>query len=354
MARKGNPALIGAFVLGGIALAVAALIVFGGGGLFQRTQTMVAYFDGSLKGLAVGAPVTLNGVKIGSVTDVRIVVDVDKETFRTPVYFEIESKRLRDASGTPIELKKDAPALTRLIERGLRAQPELQSLVTGQLQVSLNFYPDTPVRLTNLSPTYPEMPTIPSSMERLSRTLENLPIEEMIADLRRTLDTVNTLVSSPEIIATIRGLQGTVASTDRLVNRVAAQIAPLMVKVDTVATGADATMAKLRQLATRLAPVAEATLKEYQQLGADVRAQIGPLTVTVAELAGSLSTTLEQAQQTMKSLETTIDADSPLRYDIARTLKELHLAARSLRGLTDYLEQYPEAVVSGKRGGTAQ
>jgi paraquat-inducible protein B len=354
MARKGNPALIGAFVLGGIALAVAALVVFGGGGLFQRTQTIVAYFDGSLKGLAVGAPVTLNGVKVGSVTDVRIVVDTEKEKFRTPVFFEIESKRLRDVSGTPISLQKGAPALTRLIQRGLRAQPELQSLVTGQLQVSLNFYPDTPVTLTNLSPEYPEMPTIPSSMERLSRTLENLPIEEMIADVRRTLDSINTLVSSPEIIATVRGLQTTVASTDRLVNRIASQIAPLMGKVDTVATGADATMARLRQLTTRLTPIAEATLREYQQLGADVRAQIGPLAVTVTQLAANLGTTLEQAQQTMKSLETTIDADSPLRYDIARTLKELHLAARSLRGLTDYLEQYPEAVVSGKRGGAAQ
>ena len=69
MARRANPAMIGAFVLGALFLAVAALVAFGGGKLFKRTQAHVAYFEGSLKGMAIGAPVTFNGVKIGSVTD---------------------------------------------------------------------------------------------------------------------------------------------------------------------------------------------------------------------------------------------------------------------------------------------
>jgi MlaD protein len=75
MARKPNPALLGAFVVGAVILAVLGLVIFGGGKFFRSTQSWVAYFDESIKGLAVGAPVTFRGVKVGSVTDVKVVVD---------------------------------------------------------------------------------------------------------------------------------------------------------------------------------------------------------------------------------------------------------------------------------------
>ena len=75
MARKPNPALLGAFVVGAVILAVVGLVIFGGGKFFRSTQSWVAYFDESIKGLAVGAPVTFRGVKVGAVTDVKVVVD---------------------------------------------------------------------------------------------------------------------------------------------------------------------------------------------------------------------------------------------------------------------------------------
>ena len=347
MARKGNPALIGAFVLGAVVLAVAALVVFGGGKLFRRTQTMVAYFDGSLKGMAIGAPVTFNGIKIGTVTDLKVVIDPERSTIRTPIFFQIDAGRLQDASGAPIALRKGAPWLGQLVERGLRAQPELQSLVTGQLQVGLNFHPETPVRLTGLSPEHPEMPTIPSSMDKLSQTLENLPLDVIIADVRRTLHSIDTLVNAPEIKETLRALTATVTNADRLVSRVTREVTPLMTKVDAIGDGAGATMADLRQVLARLGPVAESTLKDYQKLAVNAETQHGPL-------AASVETTLAQAQRTLASADAAIDTESPLRYDLARALKEIQLAARSLRGLTDYLEQHPEAVVSGKRTRGAQ
>ena len=349
MARKGNPALIGAFVVGALVLAGAGLVVFGGGKVFRHTQVLVAYFDGSLKGMAVGAPVTFNGVKVGAVTDVRVVIDDKTNTITTPVYFEIDARRLRHASGAPIRFAKDAPELKQLTERGLRAQPELQSLITGQLQVSLNFHPGSPIRLTHLSSDYPEMPTVPSTMEKLSRTLESVPLDEIIADVRRTLTSVDTLINAPEVMDTLRGLNRTVGSTNRLVERVAAEVAPLMAKVDALSGDARSAMADARRVVTRLGPPAEDALKEYQKLAAGVNAQIGPLAEAVAKLAASADTALAQAQQTMKSVDAAIETDSPLRYDLARALNEVQLAARSLRGLTDYLERHPEAVVSGKR-----
>ena len=132
MARKANPALIGAFVLGAIALGVAGLVVFGGGKFFRQTQEWVAYFgDESVKGLSIGSPVTFNGVKVGAVTDIKVVVDPKEMKIRTPVFFEMEAHRFTEASGGEIKFRKGAPGVKIMIERGLRAQLETQSFVTG-------------------------------------------------------------------------------------------------------------------------------------------------------------------------------------------------------------------------------
>src|SRR5439155_18773418 len=360
MARKANPALIGAFVVGAVVLAVAALVVFGGGKFFRQTQAIVASFDGSLKGIAIGAPVTFNGIKIGSVTDFKVVVDPKAATIRTPVFFEIDADRLQEASGIPITFHKGAPGLKLLVERGLRAQLEVQSLVTGQLEVALNFYPDTPVRLTGLSKDYPEMPTIPSSLDKLARTLENLPVDALIADLRHTLDSINALASAPEIKTVLLSVNKAVTGFDALVHRVDGAVTPLMASIDKTAETARTTMetarttlVDLRQVAARLGPAVDATLKDYQKLAVNVDAQVGPLVASIQKAAASAESTLGQAQRTVAVVDAALNTDSPLRYDLANALREVQGAARSLRVLTDYLEQHPEAVIMGKRSNGA-
>ena len=349
MARRGNPALIGAFVLGAIVLAVGALVVFGGGKFLGRAEVAVAYFDGALKGLTIGSPVAFNGVKIGAVRDIRVVLDERTRMIETPVFFEIDAGRVRTASGQAITFRKDTSALKELIDRGLRAQPEMQSFVTGQMQIGLNFFPDTPVRLTNLSPGYPEVPTIPSRMDQLSDTLARLPLEELVRDLQQTVRSVNALASAPEIRSALAGMNAVIARTDRLVARVTAEVTPLVAKIDAVGHGADTTMAELRQILARLTPTVETTLQQYGTLATTVDAHVAPLGGMLVRVAAAADATLEQAQRTMKSLDAAIDTDSPLRYDLTRALHEVQLAARSLRGLTEYLERHPEAVVSGKR-----
>src|SRR5512139_828839 len=99
MARKANPAMIGGFVLGALVLAVAALVLLGGGRLFQHRQFWEAYFDESIKGLAIGAPVTFRGVKVGSVTDIKVVVDRGAKAVRIPVIFQLEADRFTDSQG---------------------------------------------------------------------------------------------------------------------------------------------------------------------------------------------------------------------------------------------------------------
>src|SRR5207244_3879612 len=144
------------------ALATAAIL--GGDRFLRRTQTVVAYFDGSLKGLEIGAPVTFNGVKIGSVIDIGVVIDRRDASIRTPVVFNIDFRHFHLAGGGRIKAPGDLPKSELLIEHGLRARLAVQSFVTGQLAVELNFYPKTPVRLTGLTKDYVEAPTIPSQV----------------------------------------------------------------------------------------------------------------------------------------------------------------------------------------------
>ena len=94
MNKKMSPAMIGAFVLGAVALIVIAILVFGSGRLFRQTRTFVLYFDSSVNGLRVGAPVKLKGVEIGSVKDIRLLVGQGTAGDEIPVIIEIDLKKL--------------------------------------------------------------------------------------------------------------------------------------------------------------------------------------------------------------------------------------------------------------------
>ncbi len=314
MGRKANQAVIGAFVLGAVLLAVAGVVVLSGDRFFRDSQMVVAYFDGSLEGLDIGAPVTFNGVKIGSVTDLRVVIDPRDESIHTPVFFKIDARHLHDAGGGRITLKRESRRFELLIEHGLRARLELQSLVTGQLVVALNFYPTTPVRLTGRSKRYPEMPTIPSSFDTLTRRVENLPIEALVTETIGTMQSVKALVTAPEVKSALGKL-------DRA----------------------------LQAALARLTPAAGAAIEEYRALGQDARKAVANADAQILPLAASIEKAAAAADATLADARRVLGEDSPLRDELSESLREIAKAARSLRTLADYLDRHPEAVVVGKR-----
>ena len=247
MARKANHALVGAFVLGALLLAVAGVVVLGGGHFLRRTETVVAYFDGSLKGLDIGSPVTFNGVKIGSVVDIGVVVDPREGSIRTPVVFSIDLRHLHLAGGGKVKTRGDLPKSELMIEHGLRARLALLSFVTGQLAVELNFYPKTPVRLTGLAKNHVEVPTIPSQFEHLTRTLENLPIEALVAEATETLRSIRTLANAPEAKSALVKLDRALSDIDGFVRHVDSKIDPLSASLDQVAVETRTTMAQAQE-----------------------------------------------------------------------------------------------------------
>src|SRR5262245_28725421 len=223
MGRRANPTLIGAFIVGAAALIVIGLLVFGRGRFFTETRQYVLYFDGSVKGLNVGAPVDFQGVRIGSVTRITVQYLAQEQEFRTPVYIETEPKNLREA-GVELTGEKRKEFIQSLIERGLRAQLASQSFVTGQLFVQLGFYPDTPIRLVGGDPDVPEMPTIPTTLQQaqaaaqdILEKIKDLPLDQLFAQFMEIVQGTSRLVNSPEVLALLRTSNDTMTDVRRLV-----------------------------------------------------------------------------------------------------------------------------------------
>jgi paraquat-inducible protein B len=197
--NRANPKLIGAFVVGAVALVVIGVLLLGGSKWLAERRTYVAYFEGSVKGLNIGAPVEFQGVPVGTVTDIQLQFLTAELEFRIPVFFQIEPGRMTQV-GQPV--KAGGQILRPLIARGLRAQLEMQSFVTGQLMVQLSFLPDTPVKLVG-DGKVAEIPTVPTTMQEVAQNvtqalteIRQLPIPQLIGQLAETAQRIKPLCTA--------------------------------------------------------------------------------------------------------------------------------------------------------------
>jgi paraquat-inducible protein B len=214
MSKKASRTMIGIFVIGAMVLLMVAIVVFGSGELFKRTNKFVLYFDGSVKGLAIGAPVMFRGVGIGTVKDIALIYDSKAGTITLPVIVEIEQDRIKGAPsfGEPDGVKK-------MIALGLRGNLEVQSFLTGQLMISFDFYPDKTAKLRGIVSQYPELPTLPTSPD-ISKIMNEIPIKEISKNLEATALGVNKLVNSSAIPRTLYDLQDTLLETKEAMHSV--------------------------------------------------------------------------------------------------------------------------------------
>ncbi|GJL64363.1 MAG: paraquat-inducible protein B [Nitrospirales bacterium] len=333
MSKRSNPTLIGTFVIGAIVLVVIGVLIFGGGKFFKDQLIYVLYFDDNLKGLSVGAPVTFRGTRIGSITEIKVVIDAQGESIRIPVLMALEEGAVEVVNTGPdtimpeIVEEKDRAFLGKMIEdRGLRAQLQMQSLVTGKLLVQLDFFPLSPIKLhTGLDDPFPEFPTISSSLSLLTHKLEDIPIQDLAATALRAIQGLDQLLNSPD-------LKGLVAESRILVKDLR-----------------DLTQVMNRELTPVMTGLDE-TIRDTQRLVGQIDSQVQPLSGDFREVAKSARMSLKQTQETLLAIRGVAGKDSALPYQLTSTLKELKAAARSIRGLADYLEQHPEALLRGKDG----
>ncbi len=289
MSKQASRSLIGAFVVGAIALAVAGLVVFGSGKFFANTVKIVLFFEDSVKGLDVGAPVEFRGVRIGRVTDIILRFDAVDLSAVIPVIIEIDRNKITIVRG---EWGRGPTYLKRLVKKGLKAQLVQQSFVTGKLLVNLDAFPDKPARLLGLDLGYPEIPTVPSRFAELSRELQNINVEQLTQDLHRATESIERLTSSPELKEAIRSLHQALKHFDKVTTESIERFVNSPEVKETISSFNQA-------------------LKSLDKVAKDINVNTSPAVTNALDQIASL--------------------------------------VRSLRTLADYLERHPESLIQGKK-----
>jgi paraquat-inducible protein B len=329
MSRKINPTLIGAFIVGALVLVAVAVIALGSGRFFRQTHEFVLYFDTSVNGLRVGAPVKFKGVEIGAVKDIRLQLEKGAQVNKIPVIIEIDLEKLTSRGATN-DVARDLPTFhDAILKMGLRGQLLMESLVTGLLYVGLDFLPDTPARLVQTAGgnyRYREIPTTPTTLEqaqdaatRIIAKIEELDFKQLTQSLTDTVEGINKLVNAPELKATLRALQQTMPKIDEA-----------LVSMRQAATSMDQGVARL---AGSLEQTSEATREAMQQAA-----------VALKQTDAALKT----AEGVIVNFNDVMDQDSPMFYEFRRSMKEIAAAARTLRLLSGYIERNPRALLFGK------
>ena len=209
----------------------------------------------------------------------------------------------------------------------MRAKLQMESFVTGQLLVDLDFYPDQPAIFRDDHSGYPEIPTIPSdiqialeNVQNIMKKLDELPVDEILDNFSSTMDGIDKLVNSPEILSAIQGV-------DKLVNSNETQ--QLSARV----------LRSLDQL--------DATTSEIQLFVHNMDQQFTPMAVEVNKTIEDMQVAINDMRRIFQEVREGVEDDT-VRYELSTTLSELKNAARSFRIFVEYLETHPEALLKGK------
>ena len=296
MSKQANKTMIGAFVVSAVILAVAGIVIFGSGKIFKKTVKYVLYFEGSINGLNKGSAVVWRGVKIGTVIDITLEADTKDLSIRIPVIIEVDPYKIKTEDGKRDYEKK---TIHRMIKSGLKAQLQMQSFVTGMLMIDLDFRPDSPIKLVDTDNIYQEIPTIPSTMESLTKQLSKFPFEDMLNKIQSTITGIEKIATSPEILEGIHSMNQTIKDAQKVIKRVDSKI--------------------------------------------DVLAD------SIRKVVDEATEAIKQARKTLVTTESTLGKNSEIVKQVNDTLRRLSDAANSIDNLADYLERHPESLLKGKK-----
>ena len=319
MSKRFSPTAIGIFVVGSFALLVAAIVVVGSGKMFQKPVQFVCFFRGDVNGLKVGAPVKFRGVQIGEVSAIRLALPPGEgqlrsevKDLRLAVILNVDSSQLRAMGGTGQALS--AHGFADLVSQGLRAQLNVESLLTGLLYIDLDLHPNTPLTLSlepGTSP-YREIPTVPTSLEHVQEEAEKALTRISKMDLEGVMKAISGAGDSINSLAGSRELKQALVSTNETMMALKRTLSSMQVTLDKVNTKFDGLAGDLQ----RTSKEADETLKETRAMIVDVHA--------------------------------TLDPNSPLWVNLNLALTGFADTAQSINQLTDYLQQNPSALVRGR------
>ena len=317
--------LIGVFVLGAMALTVAAILFLGSGRLFKERLTVVSYFPGSVAGLRVGAPVTYRGVRVGDVKSVGIVLAPDMTPSVVEVSMELVPEVVK-VSGT--RAGSIATIVPRLLERGLSARLVMQSFVTGQLQVELDLRPGVQAAQSGVASEVPEIPTVPSPFQALAEQLQNLDVAAAVASFQRALGSVEELLASPAVKAAVSELPAVIADVRRAVGAAEREVRAFSA---TGQHGMNESSAAFQKSLASIQMLAETLDREAAG--------------TLAQARG----TLANANTAIEGANVLLDPHGATVMHVQEAAEDLAATAARLREISERVDRDPTILIRGRR-----
>ncbi len=338
--KKIQPAIIGIFVVISIFLFMAAIVIFGGSSYFEKENIVIMYFDGSLQGLSVGAPVTYRGVTVGQVKEIKIHIQTNansNQKLTIPVLVSLSAGKTlivdnpENNNGDNVNIFLEA-----MCEDGLRAKLKVVSIVTGKRFIDLAFYENSTPVYRDTNREYFEIPTLPSEMHQITKMLENINLDELYQKVMNTFTSIEQLTGGLAKTLDNEKTQGlvdefsTVATNlNQLLLQLETGIPPILQKVD---NGMD----QINTLVTDADGVVK-TLKS----------QLPPIAESIDETLSGIDTTVRQANDLLTQAGTVLQPSSPLYHNLSTAIQQLEKMAGSIERLSDYIHRNPDTLIFG-------
>jgi paraquat-inducible protein B len=273
---------------------------------FRRRLQLLAYFPGTVDGLAPGAPVKLFGISIGQVTGVGLEYDPKSDAIRVPVHFEVQPERIAD-----VKLAEGRGPLANvriLVQRGMRAQLQSANLLTGQKEVSLTIVQNAPPADVSTEGDVIVVPTSSGGFSELSQSVNDLlarlnkmPFDQIGENLNATLEGLNGIANGPALQKSLASLQSTMKAAQDVLTRLDAGAAPALRRLPGIANDMQAVLARTNAL--------------------------------------------------LASAQSGYGDNSRIYRNLDRVLVQLNEMVQSVRVLADLLNRHPEALVRGRTDG---
>lgn len=319
MGKRISPTAIGMFVVGSFALAVIAIVVVGSGSLFKKPVRFVCMFQGNVNGLRIGAPAKFKGVQVGTVEQIKLVLSPSEGELRSgitdmrlPVIIGIDREMITQRGANGMALSPEGFA--SMISRGLSAQLEAESLLTGLLYVDLDLRPNSQPDFSLVSGAggLREIPTVPTTMEAIQQQateviakLDKIDLSGLVNSFTQAANSIKEMTADPAVRRTLESLPVTLANLDKTLTSIRAAIENINQEVD-------------------------------------------PMSASFHKSSEELNATMKDTRATLIQLQDMLDSDSPLAVNLNQALQQFSDTAQAVEQLTDYMQRNPAALIRGK------
>ena len=316
MSGKVRPRLVGLFVVAALLLLLGGVLAISSGRLFTLWRTWVVFLPGAASGLKEGSPVTMRGVQIGQVKEVELFFTGRGHQVGIMVVIQVRRGSIKTLGGVArVASLSDAEVVRQQVAEGLRAEVKSSSPIAGQKSIELDFHPEREARFAGIQTAYPEVPTASTGMERLNEKIEEtlkkiseIPIDEVVTQLRDTLQSAQGLLDSGDLRGAVTNLRVALATANQTLKR------------------------------------ADKTMGSVDGLVADTRTTM----TTANDTVKSLRSTVDNINRTLATVDRNVERTAETQLEAAQTLDEMRELMKSLRFLVDTLQQHPEALLQGK------